>query len=124
MVDRNADIPVSQFIDVESYTVPLLLIPLPAGGCLPVSLVAGGQWSIGRSQDNAIVLKNKWVSRKHAVVQSVKMNSIYLVYFIDLDSLNGSMVNHQPVRKTILLQHEDVITIGNIELKFYYRSSF
>uniref|UniRef100_B8HRL6 FHA domain containing protein n=1 Tax=Cyanothece sp. (strain PCC 7425 / ATCC 29141) TaxID=395961 RepID=B8HRL6_CYAP4 len=104
----------------ELSPIPQLLIPLKSGTCLPISLIPSGEWTIGRGQDNAIVLKNKWVSRKHAVVQSVEMGSIYLVYFVDLGSLNGSRVNGQAVKAPVLLQHEDVINIGDIELKFYY----
>jgi pSer/pThr/pTyr-binding forkhead associated (FHA) protein len=68
--------------------------------------------TLGRNSDNDIVLNEPVVSGEHAVVQLVDGASI-----TDLDSTNGTYLNGQPIRKSPL-QHNDVIAIGNHELRF------
>ena len=69
--------------------------------------------SIGRNSDNDIVLDNRGVSRKHAMIEINPTNSV----IIDNESLNGTFVNNRRVEEEIL--HEgDTITIGKYTMVF------
>jgi pSer/pThr/pTyr-binding forkhead associated (FHA) protein len=67
--------------------------------------------SIGRNSDNDIVLDNRGVSRKHAMIEINPANTV----IIDNESLNGTFVNNRRVEEEIL--HDgDTITIGKYTL--------
>lgn len=69
--------------------------------------------SVGRNSDNDIVLDNRGVSRKHAMIEINPNNCVIL----DNESLNGTFVNNRRVEEEIL--HEgDTITIGKYTLLF------
>lgn len=69
--------------------------------------------SIGRNSDNDIVLDNRGVSRKHAMIEINPANSV----IIDNESLNGTFVNNRRIEEEIL--HEgDTISIGKYSLVF------
>ncbi|MBI3872170.1 MAG: FHA domain-containing protein, partial [candidate division Zixibacteria bacterium] len=70
--------------------------------------------SIGRNSDNDIVLDNRGVSRKHAMIEINPQNAV----IIDNESLNGTFVNNRRVEEEIL-QDEDVIAIGKYTLVFH-----
>lgn len=94
---------------------PYLNIQTESGGChLP--LVGHHCWTIGRSEDNSIVLPDRWMSRNHAMLQCMGAGDFYL---IDLGSRNGSFVNGRRVSIPIALHNGDVLTFGQTELKFY-----
>lgn len=70
--------------------------------------------SIGRSQDNDVVIDSKLASRYHAVIQKIKDD-----YFLkDLESTNGTLLNGMqiPKDKYVKLGHSDTITIGKTKL--------
>jgi pSer/pThr/pTyr-binding forkhead associated (FHA) protein/type II secretory pathway predicted ATPase ExeA len=69
--------------------------------------------SIGRSQENAIVLDDASVSRRHAEI----VNGADQVTLRDLRSRNGVQVNGAP-RREATLQPGDRIKIGAVELEF------
>ncbi len=69
--------------------------------------------TIGRSDDNDIVLPGPTVSRNHARIEKIKEG--YLL--TDLGSLNGTEVNHKSIQ-SILLKHQDRIKIGPNHLTF------
>lgn len=69
--------------------------------------------TIGRSDDNDIVLPGPTVSRNHARIEKTKEG--YLL--TDLRSLNGTEVNHKSIQ-SILLKHQDQIKIGPNHLTF------
>ena len=69
--------------------------------------------NIGRNSDNDIVLDNRAVSRKHAMIEVGPNNCV----IIDNESLNGTFVNNRRVEEEIL--HEgDVINIAKYSLVF------
>ncbi|MBI5869122.1 MAG: FHA domain-containing protein [candidate division Zixibacteria bacterium] len=70
--------------------------------------------SIGRTSDNDIVLENRGVSRKHAVIEINPQNSV----IIDNESLNGTFVNDRRVEEEIL-RDNDTIAIGKYTLVFH-----
>lgn len=69
--------------------------------------------TLGRGQDNDVVLPDHSVSRNHARLTKTKKG--YLI--ADLGSFNGTKVNGKSVQST-LLKHNDEIKIGVIKLTF------
>ncbi|MCK8817816.1 FHA domain-containing protein [Natroniella sulfidigena] len=69
--------------------------------------------NIGRQETNEIVLADLSVSRVHA--QIITKKHYYLIK--DLNSTNGLWVNNQLVKKKKLFD-QDIISIGNVKLKF------
>jgi pSer/pThr/pTyr-binding forkhead associated (FHA) protein len=73
-----------------------------------------GKIRLGRDKANDIVLEDKLVSRRHAVIQKIGEE-----YFLeDLGSTNGTQVNGQRVapRSYLRLTLTDTILIGRTEL--------
>jgi phosphoserine phosphatase RsbU/P len=70
--------------------------------------------SIGRSATNAIQIVDKRISRHHAEVIFSEGHYIYR----DLNSKNGSLVNNQPIKKAVVLQHGDEIRLGDTRVMF------
>ena len=79
-------------------------------------LVGKSYWTIGRSKDNDIVIKNQWISRNHAVLQSTETGDFYL---IDLGSRNGTFVNGRRVAIPVTIHSQEQITFGKTEVQFY-----
>ncbi|MCK4829984.1 FHA domain-containing protein, partial [bacterium] len=69
--------------------------------------------TIGRSEDNDVVLANNSVSRNHARI--IKSESGYVI--TDLGSFNGTKINGKLVQSSPLV-HDDQIKIGPLELTF------
>src|ERR1700733_15231733 len=94
---------------------PLLLV-LDANGQQSSCLLDDAwTWKIGRSEGNAIVLRDDAASRRHAIIQRADMGELYL---LDLGSRNGTFVNGQRVNTPIVLKDKDEITIGDYRLIF------
>ena len=73
-----------------------------------------GKLTLGRAETNDIVVDDISASRQHAeVIFNADSNSIFLV---DLNSTNGTYVNHQRVHGTYTLNPEDLIRIGQFLL--------
>lgn len=70
--------------------------------------------SIGRTSDNDIVLDNRGVSRKHAMIEC--QSDDYMV-LIDNDSLNGTFLNDRKITEENL-NDKDRISIGKYDLIF------
>ncbi|MGB3299680.1 MAG: adenylate/guanylate cyclase domain-containing protein [Phormidesmis sp.] len=73
-------------------------------------------WTVGRSDDNNFVLGDRWISRNHAMLQSMDTGEFYL---IDLGSRNGTFINGRRVSVPVTLHNRDAITFGQTELNFY-----
>ena len=71
--------------------------------------------SIGRTNENDIVLENRGVSRRHAMIEFNDNAAVV----IDNESLNGTFVNNRRISEEVL-RDSDVITIGKYNL--VYRS--
>lgn len=69
--------------------------------------------SIGRTKDNDIVLENRGVSRKHAIIEFNDSGAVV----IDNESLNGTFLNDRRITEEIL-RDNDQITIGKYSLIF------
>lgn len=74
--------------------------------------------SIGRTNDNDIVLENRGVSRKHAVIEFNDKAAVV----IDNESLNGTFVNNRKITEEIL-RDEDIITIGKYSLVYHTQAA-
>ena len=74
--------------------------------------------SIGRTNDNDIVLENRGISRKHAMIE-FNDNTVLV---IDNESLNGTFLNNRKITEEVL-RDDDVITVGKYHLVFHNQSS-
>ena len=70
--------------------------------------------SLGRRNDNDIVLENMAVSGRHCVFE---LKGLADVFVEDLNSTNGTFVNNKKVRRQHL-QDGDVLAIGAFRLQF------
>lgn len=95
--------------------IPHLVLRTDAGD-RRLTLAGSNCWTIGRSEDNAFVIPDRWISRNHAMLQSMETGEFYL---IDLGSRNGSFVNGRRVSIPVTLQNGDRLTFGQTELEFY-----
>jgi adenylate cyclase len=100
---------------VISQSGPYLILKTESGDRY-LSLVGNNCWTIGRSDDNNLVLPDRWISRNHAMLQGMETGDYYL---IDLGSRNGSFVNGRRVSVPLTLQDGDSLTFGQTEMKFY-----
>jgi hypothetical protein len=70
--------------------------------------------TIGRTADNDIVLENRAISRRHAIIEFNEENAIIM----DNESLNGTFVNSRKINEEIL-KDNDTITIGKYSLVYH-----
>ena len=88
-----------------------------------------GNWSIGRSAKNTMVLDSPKISRRHAIINVQNVGEFWL---IDLGSSNGSFLNKRRVHQPVRLCDRDQIIIGDyvftfrqpIEVTGEYQSTF
>lgn len=89
------------------------LVVITSGGHVEQVELQQASITVGRADQSDIVIRGPLVSRTHAMVSLV--HGTYSVR--DLDSSNGTFVNGLKVRRQ-MLRHEDVIRIGDYELRF------
>jgi pSer/pThr/pTyr-binding forkhead associated (FHA) protein len=82
---------------------------LKVGSVIPIS----ERLTIGRKEDNQLILDDQYVSGHHAVIFS--KNNDYIIQ--DLKSTNGIIVNENTLEKPIYLNIEDEIVIGEYVFK-------
>ena len=70
--------------------------------------------TIGRDQDNTIVLESDAVSRRHARIERHQNDR----YIVDLNSTNGTYVNDLPVYPRVKLRSGMFVKIGDSIFKF------
>ncbi len=68
---------------------------------------------IGRATDCNLKLTDKWISRYHS---EIRISSDHL-WIRDLDSKNGTFVNHERIGQAELLKSGDSISIGKFQFK-------
>lgn len=73
-------------------------------------------WTIGRNREAAIPLKDRAMSRRHAVILYIQSVGFQL---IDLNSMNGSFVNDERIQQRHVLKDGDRIRVGSINFTFY-----
>jgi hypothetical protein len=72
-------------------------------------------WTLGRNREVALPIRDKSMSRRHAVILHVPGVGFYL---IDLNSMNGSYVNWVRIKHRHLLNDGDRVRIGSTEFIF------
>lgn len=70
--------------------------------------------SIGRKNNNDIVIDENFVSSEHACIEKFKGD----YWLTDLNSTNGTYINDCRATKKVLLQTNDVIKIGAAVFRF------
>ena len=69
---------------------------------------------IGRQENNALIIKDSFVSAQHAIIESD-----YTAWWLrDLKSKNGIRHNGQPVKDRVRLEPNDLIEIAGIEFSW------
>ncbi len=91
------------------------LIIYTDGGSYTVPIETGKAWTLGRGKDCTIVLSDRWVSRRHALVQQLDNGDYYL---IDLGSRNGCTLNGAKISVPSLLKTGDRIALGKTVIEF------
>lgn len=76
--------------------------------------ILGREATIGRDPSCELRLLAAEVSRRHAKI--LKTQRGYTIE--DLRSANGTLVNGRPASKPINLEHEDLVSVGPIQLQF------
>lgn len=76
-------------------------------------LVGKGKFKIGRSVTSDLKLVDGKISRDHCLIETVRDHHI----IVDLESANGTIVNGEKVKKTVL-QEGDFIRLGFTMLKY------
>jgi hypothetical protein len=72
--------------------------------------------TIGRSDNNSIVISDPYASGEHALM--TWRNGQW--WLEDRDSRNGTLLNDLPVDTPLIISHGDVIGIGQMQLRFEY----
>lgn len=91
------------------------LVVYANGGNYVVPLAQGTAWTLGRGKDCQVVLSDRWVSRRHALVQKLENGDYYL---IDLGSRNGCTLNKAKITVPTLLKTGDRIALGKTFIEF------
>ncbi|NES80295.1 MAG: FHA domain-containing protein [Moorea sp. SIO2B7] len=73
-------------------------------------------WTIGRGSYSALSISDVRLSRSHAAIRYIDNEGFYLS---DLNSTNGTFLNHKPIRESILLVDGDLIRLGSLTFSFF-----
>lgn len=73
-------------------------------------------WTLGRNRDAALPLRDRAMSRRHAVILYVANVGFHL---IDLNSMNGSFINGTRIQQRQLLKDGDLVRVGSIDFSFF-----
>jgi general secretion pathway protein A len=98
----------------EQARIPVNLIVYRAGKLVEQVRPQSFPLVIGRSNANDLVILDKEVSRRHALID--RIGGIYVIE--DLNSKNGILVNRKR-RTRALLRSGDIITFGQIDVTFH-----
>lgn len=77
-------------------------------------------WTIGRNREAALPLRDRALSRRHAVILYVPQEGFHL---IDLNSMNGSFVNGARIQQRQRLKDGDRLRMGSLEFSFFTSSN-
>lgn len=78
-------------------------------------------WSIGRNREAAIPLRDRMLSRHHAILMYVRNVGFNL---LDLNSMNGSYINSVRVENRASLKDGDFVRVGNTEFFFFLSKGY
>ncbi|MCU0551460.1 MAG: FHA domain-containing protein [Leptolyngbya sp. Prado105] len=101
---------------VTLQPIPHLVLHSDISSNQRLPLVGNSCWTIGRSEDNTFVIRDRWISRNHAMLQWMETGEFYL---IDLGSRNGTFVNGRRVSIPVTLQNgagcDSIVTLTIIQ---------
>ncbi|MBC6415667.1 MAG: sigma 54-interacting transcriptional regulator [Bdellovibrionales bacterium] len=73
--------------------------------------------SIGRDENNILVLNDSFISRRHVRIEKLKNKNCYLIK--DMGSQNGVFLNGSRIQ-TAILTHNDTIKVGSKQFTFSF----
>ncbi|NLV76801.1 MAG: FHA domain-containing protein [Tissierellia bacterium] len=76
-----------------------------------------GQITLGRGNDNQIILKDPYISKKHLKIVEDEGK----FYLEDLNSSNGTYVNGERIMDVVELKNGDRIRVGQVEFLYVNR---
>jgi hypothetical protein len=82
------------------------------GGKVLTRVTLGQRTLLGRSEHNDVCLPSPYLSRHHAVIVGTPEG----YYVVDLNSVNGLLLNGRKVERAILCD-QDIVTIGPFRMK-------
>lgn len=103
-------------------------IVLGQRACLVTNLLGGESqtlfqpqmiWTVGRNREAALPLRDRMLSRRHAVILYLPDEGFHLV---DLNSMNGSFVNGVRIQQRQLLKDGDRLRLGSFDFSFFTSS--
>ncbi len=114
-LDISTELPLKHYIQgvvqgQQSYLITNLL-----GGSITL-FQPQMVWTVGRNRGAALPLRDRLLSRRHAVIMFVLQEGFNLV---DLNSMNGSFLNGKRIQQRQLLKDGDRIQLGNFEFNFF-----
>jgi len=80
------------------------------------SMPCGALLTIGRERGNDIVVEDKLISRRHAVVRRLGPSDYY---FMDIGSSNGSFINRRRISVATQVRDGDILQVGSLCLTFH-----
>ncbi len=92
-----------------------LVLQADSGTPRRFALAVGKCWTVGRGEENDIVIKDRCLSRNHAMLQCTEGG----YYLIDMGSSNGTFVNGRRVNIPVIVHNGDTVIFGQTELKFF-----
>jgi ABC transport system ATP-binding/permease protein len=98
-------------LPAQASTTPQLSVTI-AGGKARSYPLTQAEVTIGRAEDNQIVIDTRIVSRRHA--RLVRMDGGYLLEQLP-EASNPLLLDGRPLNKTRLLQHGDTLRIGSLD---------
>lgn len=93
---------------------PRAYLVLLVGGRPSQSFPLRGELHLGRDKENAIVVADQKVSRRHASLTPIEETYI----LTDLGSANGTFLNGVQIAQPTRLKHHDRITLGDTTFSF------
>jgi len=100
-------------VDVDNNSKSVTLTVFRAGQFVEQTVADHFPFVVGRSNANDLVIIDKEVSRRHALIDCI--SGIYVIE--DLNSKNGILVNRKK-RSRALLRPGDTITLGQLDVAF------
>ena len=114
--DENQGTAVISSQEAKEHGLARETVELVVEGGKTYPLEGRGPWGVGRSEDNAIVVADPNVSRRHA--RLVRSENGFVVE--DLGSTNGTLLDGSPIDRE-RIESGDELTFGGINARFVRR---
>jgi pSer/pThr/pTyr-binding forkhead associated (FHA) protein len=115
--DQDLDWEESKEGVVDYFLRPRPELVFLSGGAVTKKSIDRKTFSLGRGQENDVMIPDIKASREHAVIR--ESNGQFLLE--DLNSRNGTLVNNKPVTKVVLVDGDE-INIGKTRILFTIQS--